>query len=38
LFALFRSLEEAQPVYQALLQQGAHAWLAHTISHAAAQE
>jgi 4-diphosphocytidyl-2-C-methyl-D-erythritol kinase len=37
LFALFRSLNEAQPVYQALLQQGRQVWLAHTISRAQAQ-
>ncbi len=37
LFALFRSLEEAQPVYQALLHQGRQVWLARTISRAEAQ-
>ncbi len=37
LFALFASLEEAQPVYQTLLQQERHVWLARTISRAEAQ-
>ncbi|HEY7355854.1 MAG TPA: 4-(cytidine 5'-diphospho)-2-C-methyl-D-erythritol kinase [Ktedonobacterales bacterium] len=36
LFALFRSLEEAQPVYQTLLQDGRQVWLAHTVSRAEA--
>lgn len=36
LFALFHSLEEAQPIYQALLQDGRQAWLAHTVSRAEA--
>ena len=37
LFALFRSLKEAQLVYQALLHQGRQVWLTHTISRAEAQ-
>lgn len=36
LFALFPSLREAQPVYQALLQEGRQVWLTHTISRAGA--
>jgi 4-diphosphocytidyl-2-C-methyl-D-erythritol kinase len=36
LFALFPSLREAQPVYQALLQEGRHVWLTYTISRAEA--
>ena len=37
LFALFSSLAEAQPVYQALLHQGRQVWLARTVSRAEAQ-
>jgi 4-diphosphocytidyl-2-C-methyl-D-erythritol kinase len=36
LFALFPSLEEAQPVYQALLRAGRQAWLVRTVSRAEA--
>ncbi len=36
LFALFHSLEEAQPVYQALLEQGSQVWLVRTIARAEA--
>lgn len=36
LFALFPSLAGAQPVYQALLHEGRHVWLTHTISRAEA--
>ncbi len=36
LFALFDSLEEAQPVYQSLLQQGRQVWLVRTVSRAEA--
>jgi 4-diphosphocytidyl-2-C-methyl-D-erythritol kinase len=37
LFALFRSLEEAQPAYQALLQASRLVWLARTVSRAEAR-